>query len=97
MLLGTEEFFLSNYKGKKGRPVIFLKVTAMAQSRNSLRIFVTCSLLRNTATSLETGMTKIVYISSLMKAVNAASQALLGQLPAAGFLRGKPVDNGLLC
>lgn len=33
-----------------------------------------------------------------MKAVNAISQALLGQLPALSrLLRGKLVDNGLLC
>lgn len=43
-------------------------------------------------------MTKIVYLLSLTKAVNATSQTLLGQLPElARLLRGKLVDNGLLC
>lgn len=51
-----------------------------------------------TAISLESSGTKIVYLPSLMKAVNASSQALLGQLPTLPRLfRGKLVDNGLLC
>lgn len=51
-----------------------------------------------TATSSESSGTKIVYLPSLMKAVNATSQALLGQLPTLpGLLKGKLVDNSLLC
>lgn len=51
-----------------------------------------------TAISSESSGTKIVYLPSLMKAVNASSQALLGQLPTLPrLLRGKLVDNGLLC
>lgn len=51
-----------------------------------------------TATSLESSVTKIVYLPSLMKAVNATCQALLGQLPKIPrLLRVKLVDNGLLC
>lgn len=70
----------------------------MAQSTNSLQIFVTPSFLRNTAPSSEISMTKIVSLLSLKKAVNATSQALLGQLPVLPWLlRVKPVDNRLLC
>lgn len=54
--------------------------------------------LYSSATSLESSKTEIVYLPSLMKAVNATSQALLGQLPAVPrLLRGRLVDNRLLC
>lgn len=87
------------YKRKEGFavPYYFLKLSRWHKTQIHYG-FLWPVPFSGTAISLESSMTKTVYLPSLMKAVNATSQALLGQLPALLRLsRGKLVDNGLLC